>query len=246
MPKTFSGRNCLLGALKDATFTAAVALSDDQAVLCSSQGDVCLLDTKRMQRLSMAAKFGFCIECVTVDRKRGLVWVAGGGGNMRSMLMDDLVKPTASPSALVVLSSHDMTLTSGLDKRADTLAIGIIRNRIITIDSDRIVQIRAAEEAGKGPHLPGVIKRLSAHESAVLGVRSLLPKADPEGPDFLTFSKKGTVIFWMLDGTCTGSIEIHLDQPDAVEHGAVNELKVVTPFVPDDSLVSGDKAGVMR
>lgn len=38
-PKTFSGRNCLLGALIDATFSTAVGLSDSKAVVCTIQGD---------------------------------------------------------------------------------------------------------------------------------------------------------------------------------------------------------------
>lgn len=224
-----------------------MALSDDQALLCTAQGDVCLLDdTSRTQRLSIAAKFEFRIECVSIDRKRGLVCLAGEGGIVRAVLLDDLVMPIAFPSTLAVSTLHDMTLAADSDRKSITLAIGIIRNRIISIDSNRVVQIRAAEEAGIGSHFRTIIKTLPAHESAVIGVRSLLPKAELDGSDFLTFSKKGTVMFWMLDGTCTGSIEIHLDQPDGLEDGFVNELKVVTPFITEDCLVSGDKTGVIR
>lgn len=194
----------------------------------------------------MAAKFGFCIKCVSIDRKLGLVCIAGEGGIVRSVLLDDLVNPIDSPSTLAVSPPHDVEWAADSDRKSNMLAIGNIRNRIITIDSDRVIQIWAAEEAGIGSRLSSVTKRLPAHESAVLGVRSLLPKAEPDGSDFMTFSNKGTVMFWMLDGTCTGSIEIPLDQPNSLEDSVVNELRVVTSFCTEDSLVSGDKTGVMR
>ena len=246
-PKTLPGRNCLLGTLINATFTAAVALSDEQALLCTSQGDVCLLDdTSRMQQLSIVAKVEFCIESVSIDRRQGLVYVAGERGIMRVVPLDELVEPVPSPYTLALSPPYDVASTANLVRKSNTLAIGVIRDRVITIDSDRVVQIWAAQDVGVGAQSRSVIKRLPAHESAVLGVRSLLPKAKPDGSDFLTFSKRGTVMFWTLDGTCTGSIEIPLEQPNGVEDDVINELKVVTPFVTEDSLVSGDRTGIMR
>lgn len=44
-------RNGLLGDLLEATSTSVIALSADQAVICSDAGDVCLLeDTEKAQR----------------------------------------------------------------------------------------------------------------------------------------------------------------------------------------------------
>lgn len=237
-----------MGALIDATFTAAVALSDFQAVLCTAQGDVCLLDdTNQAQRLKTVAKCEFPIECVTVDHEHGLVWFAGQSGTLRSISLDDLLESNISLSISANSPPNCTTLLANTDKRSDVLAIGIIRNRIISIGADRYIQIRTATEtASKGSHLAPVSKSLPAHDSAVLGVRSLLPKARPEGPDFMTFSKKGSVMFWMLDGTCTNRIEIPLDQSLGADDGAANELRSVMPLLPDDSLVSGDRNGVVR
>lgn len=247
-PKTLPGRNCLLGALIDATFTAAVALSDFRAVLCTAQGDVCLLDdTNQAQRLKVVAKREFPIECVTVDHEHGLVRFAGQRGTLRSISLDDLLESNLSLSNSADSPPSCTTLVANTDKHSDILAIGIIRNRIITIGADRHIQIRTATEiASKRSHLAPVIKSLPAHDSAVLGVRSLLPKSRPEGPDFMTFSKNGSVMFWMLDGTCTNRIEIPLDQSVGSEEDAANELKLVTPLLPDNSLVSGDRNGVVR
>lgn len=203
-------------------------------------------DTDRTQRLSTVAKVEFCIECVTLDRENGLVWVAGEGGVLQSIRLDELAESTSPTSPLIVSSSHDQRWAAESPKKSIILAIGMVRHRIITINSDRIVEFRAVEADGRGPQLLTVVKRMPAHESAVLGVRSLLPKANSGGPDFLTFSKKGTVMFWMLDGTCTGSRDIPLDQMNDAESGVINELKVVATCAPDDILIAGDKHGVLR
>ena len=237
-PKTFAGRNCLLGSLMDATFTSAAAISDCKAILCSAQGDVCLLDdSHETQHLERIARVDFGILCVVFDHAHGLIYVGGRHGNMKSMHLDTLLTttPTVPPVAIPPLPP------SGSDMLPDTIAIGFVRGRIITIDSSRNIEIGGLVDTGGD----SVIK-LPAHDSAVLGVSDLLPKSRADGPDFFTFSATGTILFWLLNGRCTGSMKIHLDQPVYPEGGDPNTLKIVVPFESDEHLLSGDKMGIIR
>ncbi len=247
IPKTFSGRNCILGELIDSTFTAVVAISDCRAIVCSAQGDLCLLDdTDRTQRLEKVARVAFKINCVTFDCNNKLVWVAGEGGGMKAIKLHDLLTPRRSSPTSSVSPTLESDSTSNFAKQPTTLAVGLVRNRIISVDSNRSIEIRTAEDIGTVPASKTISKRLPAHDSAVLGVRSLLPKSSQDSPDFLTFSAKGTVRFWLLDGTCTGNIDIPLDQPNFPEDGDINELKTVIPSDADGHLLSGDKNGILR
>lgn len=247
VPKTFSGRNCLLGILIDAIFTAVVAVSDQEAILCTAQGDICLLDdTQRMQRLERLARVDFAILCVTFDVNHGRIWVAGHGGNMRHVRLNDLLERRDSPDSPKFSPLLCFDSTSSTKKTASIVAVGLVRERMVTIDSDRIIEIQSAIRPRGASASSMASKRLAAHDSAVLGVCSLLPRLAEDEAEFLTFSAKGTVLFWRLNGTCTASIEIPLDQPPSVEDGYVNELKIVGYSISDGSLVSGDKNGVLQ
>ena len=243
-PKTFAGRNCLLGSLMDATFTSVVAISDCRAILCTTQGDICLLDdTQRKQRLQRIAQVNFGVLCVGFDYTYGLVWIGGRQGNTRSMHIDTLIKPKISISSSLTASPFSST-SSGVVP--DTVAIGLVRGRVITIDGHRTIDIRKAPDIERASEIGSDAKRLLAHESAVLGVSSLLPKSRVDAPEFLTYSARGTVLFWLLDGTCTGSMKIPLDRPFHPETGDTNDLRIVVPLGSDEHLLSGDKMGVLR
>lgn len=243
-PKAFAGRNCLLGPLMNATFTSVAAISDCRAIICTLQGDVCILDdSHQTQRLERVAHVGFGILCVVFDRSYSLVWIGGRQGTRISMRLNTLIKPTI-PNVLPI-----MTLPSpltGSDMEPDTIAIGFVRGRVISIDSNRIIEIRGSVDAEWASMKGSDLKRLPAHESAVVGVSDLLSKSRVDGPDFLTFSAGGTVLFWLLNGACTGSMKIPLDQPVHPEDGGTNDLKVVISLDSDERLLSGDKKGILR
>ncbi len=246
-PKTFSGRNCLLGILIDATFTAVVAISDQRAILCTAQGDICLLDdTQRTQRLERVAKVDFGILCVTLDNNVDRIYVAGQNGGMRSISLNDLLEGSKSPGSTNGSSLRRSASILSTVKKRGVVAIGVVRERIVTIDSNRIIELESAKESDEPGASSVSSKRLAAHESAVLGVCSLLPKLAEDDADFLTFSAKGTVLFWRLSGESTASIEIPLEQPKSVEDGDTNELKIVAHSRSDGFLISGDKSGVLR
>ena len=241
-PKTFAGRNCLLGPLMDATFTCAAAISDCSAVLCTAQGDICLLDdSHEMQQLERVAHVDFGILCVLVDHACGLLWIGGREGNIMSMHLDTVVKPTAR--ILPTVTTSALQSTGSEDVVPDTVAIGLVRGRIVSVDSHRIIEIRGLTDTAGGSVTDADSRRLPAHESAVLGVSDLLPKS--RVADFFTWCRR-TVLFWLLEGTCTGSLEIHLDQPNCPEDGDTNDLKIVVPLGSDELLLSGDRMGVLR
>ena len=247
IPKTFSGRNCILGELIDSTFTALVAISDCRAIVCSAQGDICLLDdSDRTQRLEKVAQVTFKVQCVTFDCNNKMLWVAGEGSGVKAIKLQDLLQPRRSNSTSLVSPTLDSEPTSSSDRGPTVVSVGFIRNRIVSVDSNRSIEINAAEESGTIPSSSAVSKRLPAHDSAVLGVRSLLPKSSQDSPDFLTFSAKGSVRFWLLDGTCTGNVDIPLDQASCTEDGDINELKTVMPSDADGHLLSGDKNGTLK
>ena len=165
---------------------------------------------------------------------------------MKAIELHELLKPRKSNSTSSVSSTLGSEPTSSFAKQSTILAVGLVRNRIISIDSNRSIEIRTAEEISTIPASNTTSKRLPAHDSAVLGVRSLLPKSSQDSPDFLTFSAKGSVRFWLLDGTCTDNVDIPLDQPNGSEEGDINELKTLVPSDADGHLLSGDKNGILR
>ena len=237
-PKILAGRNCLLGPLIDATFTSAAAISNCRAVLCTAQGDICLLDdSQETQQLERFAHVAFGILCVHVDHACGLIRIGGRDGNMISIHLDSVAQ-TVTPSTTSAFQS------TGPDVMPDTVAIGAVRGRVVAVNSRRIIEIRGLVDTAAGNCITDAdSKRLPAHENAVLGVSDLLPKASFS--DFFTWSR-GTVLFWLLNGTCTGSVEIHLDQPVCPEDGDTNDLKVVVPLGSDELLLSGDRMGILR
>ena len=243
-PKAFAGRSCLLGPLMNATFTSVAAISDCRAIICTLQGDVCLLDdSHQTQRLARVAHVGFGILCVVFDRSYSLVWIGGRQGTRMSMRLNTLIKPTI-PNVLPITTLHSPL--TGPDMEPDTIAIGFVRGRVISIDSNRIIEIRGSVDAEWASTKGSDLKRLPAHESAVVGVSDLLSKSRVDGPDFLTFSAGGTVLFWLLNGACTGSMKIPLDQPVYPEDGGTNDLKAVLSLDSDELLLSGDKKGILR
>lgn len=90
-----------------------------------------------------------------------------------------------------------------------------------------------------------VIRELSAHKIAVLGVR-LLPKGNAFGADFFTWAADGVVMFWNTDGECQKEFQVEVEQPAENDEDVSNELKVVRVSQDGDFFVAGDKYGVLR
>lgn len=236
-PKTFSGRNCILGPLIDATFTAAAAITPRKAILTTSDGDICLLDDEeQLQKLERIAKFAFNARSAHYDSETGYVWIGGDAGQTKGINTRNLGDVQLS----------DKAPQTGLHSpfKARIIAIGSVRNRNVLIDSDRIVEI--VEQKNDGAAAPNLSKRLPAHESAVLGICSLMHWQREEQVDFVTYSARGTALFWRIDGTCCGRVDVPIEQQsDGCDLG-LNELKTMTASVHEAVLLAGDKMGLLR
>lgn len=245
-PQIFSGRNCILGPLIDATFTCAVAVSENKAILCTTQGDICLMDdSEKAQRLVRVASVQFGVQSITFDEKTGLAWVAGEEARIEAIAIDTLFEPFDSSTSPSSSSKRSSPIRSSLRTQPGILAIGSIGSHLVTIDSDRIVEVRRKDEK----HFSNALtdsRRLPAHESAVIGICNLVYRPHIGSPDFLTYSARGTLLLWCIDGTCTGRIDLSIDQPLATQGVDPNELKRVVVSDFDELVFAGDRTGMLR
>ncbi|KAL8654417.1 MAG: hypothetical protein Q9210_001511 [Variospora velana] len=249
VPKTFAGRNCLLGPLKDATFTCVTAISDDRAILGTQDGLVCLLDdVNGTQRLYQVSQKNYFITCVTVDHSSGTVWLGGNGLEAEALPLDVLLS-MEDPSAgfqeqnkLSIRSEHKK------EDSARNLAICCVDNRIVAVDSDRTLRIYEVASTSSAPSdVPTVsaVQRLPAPASPILGV-IVLSKPNKILSDFLTYSTRGDIYHWLWDGSCSCQSLVQLDHPLALGSQGCNELRVVRAASMKSVLLAGDKAGLVR
>lgn len=234
-PKTFAGRNCVLGPLIDAIFTAATGISHERAILATSNGDICLLDNSSpAPHLEKIDDLPFSVQCVYFDGDTSLVWFGGADGQIKALSVGSLVQRTYPELA----RQNSGNAKSG----RDIIALGAVRNRLVTLDSDHVIGLRKLEEGNNSSDC----KRLPAHESAVLGTCSLTHWSENERADFLTYSARGTVLFWNLDGRCCGKLELAMEQAQDGPLVDPNEIKVIIAAEGEQILISGDKRGALR
>lgn len=247
-PRTLQGRNCLLGPLIDSVFTCFAAISDDEAVLCTDQGDICLLlldESECSQRLLKVTQIDFRVVCVTMDKRRGCIWLGGKEDKIKAISLDDL-KHSESAKGFSRSSNPIISRASGTSyMKPDILAIGVIRDQVTIVDSDHTVELQRVEMHNNTILIGTECQRMPAHNSAVLGV-STLHQPNKSKSDFLTWSANGSVLFWLFDGSYQGSFQIELNQSFSQSDCDANQLKVVRELCFDDYYVSGDKDGVLR
>ncbi|KAG8531050.1 uncharacterized protein KY384_004407 [Bacidia gigantensis] len=231
-PKILTGRNCLLGSLIDAIFTAACAILGKRAVVGTSQGDVCLLKGTD-QKLETLVQVEYSIKSLQYDGSNNSIWVGGNAGQLQCLPLDLL---ESKEHQIVEQSLGSEPSAPGI------IALGMVRDHLIIVDDNKVVELRQIE----GDAAKIVAKRLPAHDSAVLGVCSLFQWQRRGQTDFLTFAARGTILFWNLDGTCTGGIDIPIDQSDGSFECEPNELKALTAAETEDVMFVGDKYGLLR
>ncbi|KAJ5569423.1 uncharacterized protein N7459_008853 [Penicillium hispanicum] len=243
-PKALSGRNCLLGTLGDSTFSCVGSISDQEAVVGTESGTVCLLDDREgSQKLSRATHVGFGITSLTVDFDREAIWLGGRGRKMQRLSFDSL-RCSSLPSPM----SPARLEKSVIDKRDRSPAIicmGALSSHLITVEATREIRIfpmDALREEGEQEHSETSIP---AHRDPVLGI-GRLQVPNNFSATFFSWSRNGSVHFWGPRGKCMRSTAVFLDQNPGIDDDIVNELKVLR--VADDAqrFVSGDKFGVLR
>ncbi|OKL62092.1 hypothetical protein UA08_02978 [Talaromyces atroroseus] len=228
-PKALSGRNCLLGSLGEHTFTCIASVSENEAILCTDGGAICLLDDgEGAQKLTIVKYAPFGLTSVAFAPDSGIVWLGGRGRKSLKLKMEDIrewLKP-GSP-----------TPTSPLENQ----------NMKVTVDSTRAIHVCPADVFGNGNDDDDTFKnsQVPAHRDPVLGVRPL-KRPNMYEADFFTWSCEGSVNFWNMQGKCQASKKVELEQLASGEDEAANELKVLRVAEDADNYVSGDRYGVLK
>lgn len=231
--KTLPGRKVLLGSLQDSSFTCATSLEEDYALLCSDGGDVCLLDgTSDLVKLVHITNLGFHITSCALRRPAALT--GGKNGQVVSLDVDGLLDCAS-------------IVTEGQKSGAAVLAMGYVQDRLVTIDSDRSIDIWHAgilpefsTKASSARHqLPG-------QNGPVLGVQSLR-RAGESSPAFLTWSGSGKVLVWDLSGNVRYSLDISVGKVHiGYDREFPNQLCVVRADEDGALFAAGDRYGVLQ
>ncbi|KAB8346188.1 hypothetical protein FH972_023234 [Carpinus fangiana] len=242
--RTLLGRNCLLGSLLDKTFTCMLPVSPSKAIVCSEDGDLCLLDdvesSPRLQRV------GNCRFRVNSAVRVGTSSIVVGGleGEMKTLNIDALLQSgrTRTPTD----PAEEQSLRP-LSSAAHVLAmVPLDGDNILTLDSTRHMQIlKLCLDADSTVLSCSVAHRYPAHGASILGVQPLDFSTEDDAA-FLTYSAEGTVLFWNTHGACVQNLSIDIDQVSPSEDETSNELRVVKAFHGHDYIVSGDKLGIMK
>ncbi|KAK7740174.1 hypothetical protein SLS63_001374 [Diaporthe eres] len=199
--KTLIGRNVLLGSLLEASFTCAIPCDEAHALLCSDAGDICILDDSTGQiKLTPAAETGFPVACCTI---RGSIALLGGrDGQFVTLDVNTLSTEAATTSA--------PKLAKGESGLSGFSVMGVIQDQLVTIDSERSIEIWEADQLPNKSAQQSMPIRLAGQSDPVLGVQPLT-MSDETDLAFFTWSKSGKVLLWDLDGIVKHSFDIPVD-----------------------------------
>lgn len=234
--KVLHGKNCLLGDMLERNFVAVVPITDQEAVICSESGCVCLLqDSGKLQVLTAAAQVDFEISAASLDDAEQLV-LAGPGGKVKAIPLSDLRMRNVPPGR----QSRRKTISpTKQHSRGDTQVVGMaaMSNAWIEVDSRGEITIKrcATDDVDASTY------RLPAHDGGNLGVQPINSRA-VETAAILTFSGAGDIRFWDRAGAPVSSLNCPVEYfPEMFD--VTNELKSVVPFGDGAMLACGDKYG---
>lgn len=230
--RTLSGRNVVLGALLDASFTCALPLGGTHAILCTDSGDVCLLDdTSGQNKLTRVAELGFTITCCT---QRGPVAVIGGkDGQLVTLDVDSTLALNPSPAKV----------ESGL---AGLTVAGVVQDQLVTIDPERSIDIWDADSLPTTSAQNLTRTRLAGQNDSILGIQPFATEEDDD-PVFFTWSGSGKVLLWDLNGGLRKSFDIVVEDCQTGNYKEpINQLCVVRADDRGTFFAAGDRVGMLR
>jgi hypothetical protein len=242
-PRALVGRNCLLGSLADSIFTCVSPLSDQEAIVCTDRGSICLLDDKECnQKLTLLASVEFGIRSIICDLPTRDIWVGDNDGIIHNFTIESLIARAVRPTEL----AESETLGSSSFQTAKgngIVGLGLIDDYLISLDSSRTITTRKAildqHQAPKDI--------LPAHNEPVLGIGILSDRnRSYRNADFFTWSTGGQVNFWDLNGNCLDSLKISVEQLSTTFDEVCNELRVLRISEDMTFFVSGDRYGVVK
>ncbi|KAJ5925071.1 hypothetical protein N7454_007710 [Penicillium verhagenii] len=239
-PKALSGRNCLLGALGDNTFGCISSISDQEAVVGTESGAVCLLDDREgAQKLSFVCQLGFGITSLAVDFDREAIWLGGRGKKIQKISFDAL---RTAPSSTPVSPVRSGKVTPAPDKQSKAPAItcmGSLFSHLVTVEATREINIYPMDALRDEGEQESGETSMQAHRDPVLGIRRFTKPSELSADFFFLVEER----YCELLG---GPRQVPLEQAAAVEEDVANELKVLRASERGDWFVSGDKFGVLK
>ena len=237
-----AGRNCVLGDLLHRNFTALVAISSEMIIICTDQGEVCLLeDSEDSPSITLVAHVDFPIESATLFSDTHIVF---GGAEVRKMRVSDLLSVGG-------LKAHDVPQSCApflpVMGQAQILALGSLATALVTVDSHRAIQFVAAPRDCEADDAKSsdLLHRLQSHNGPIQGLQTLQMEQYP-GVAFMTYSSNGMILFWDYDGSLVRLL--HADSYDTKDHEDMyeNELTTARAFRLEQFLLLGDKFGVIK
>ncbi|KAL4876100.1 WD40-repeat-containing domain protein [Aspergillus karnatakaensis] len=241
-PKALSGRNCVLGTLADNTFTSVIRISDSEAVVGTDSGALCLVDeNERNAKLSLIQYLDFGITSLTVDSDQTCIWIGGRGRRMRKLSLESL-HPSNTPSSPRTLSHSS---AESKPKEPAITCIGSLTSHLVIVDGTKAIHIYPVDELNDDGEHCETVTTMPAHRESVLGIGQLRTP-NYLAADFFTWSCKGGVKFWTVQGECRDSRTVALEQLPGSDEDIPNELKVLRATSGMEAFVSGDKFGVLR
>jgi hypothetical protein len=168
--KPLQGRNCVLDSLKEATFTAVVAVAPNKAVVASDRGDICLIDdTGSDQRFVKLFDAGFAVSSMAVDTK-GRLHMASNQGGLKTVTVREILEnlsPPPSPHPRVESPTVCVTDSNQIG------AIACLADLVVTVDSQRAIRLSHLCAFEDDAAVGDVAHTLPAHGDSVLGVSAL-------------------------------------------------------------------------
>ncbi|KAL2257300.1 hypothetical protein VTK26DRAFT_371 [Humicola hyalothermophila] len=233
--KPLQGRNVLLGSMLDATFSCALPVSEENVIICSEMGAVCVLesdDTSKQIKLAKVLELGFQISCISSRGEN--VYIGGKDGQFAFMTLDSILAGAPEPAI------RSAPVTPGLT------AMGFLVENLVTIDHKRSIDVWSAKRVPAIPEDDGSHIPIPGPGDPIVGIQRLYA-SNTLNASFFTWSGSGRVNIWDLDGIIRSSFNIPIEQTEvSTEADAVNQV-VVARATSDGSLfIVGDKLGVLR
>ena len=241
--KTLFGRNCILGPLLEKTYVAVMPLDTQRAIVCSDQGDICLLkDDGSSLEIAMKTNAGFSIICACIAGSDWLV-VSGQEGIIKKFELLHLVGSEVNPSSIdadhVIQQSRNTRTAYAMAPIGDSMVLFDDAHSHAILDlSGKSVE----EDSIKGSSMP-----FHGHRSAIKGLKPVALETNPTAA-FLTFAADGSILLWKNNGEIDSYISVTINQSNQGDELPENELRVASVIQDKDSssLLSGDRYGILR
>jgi WD40 repeat protein len=178
------------------------------------------------------------ITSARLDNK-GVYHAMGSDGNVASYSIEELEKCAAGQSNRR-LSGPSVKLSSGM---TSTIAAATVGTALVEINSDRMIKLSSGDTATNATG-EAFMRKLPAHEDAVIGVRNITSCVLSEAA-FFTFSGNGTVHFWDAHGVSVAEgIRCPVETSPEM-WGMPNELTAAAALPDGTIMISGDKYGTL-